>query len=204
MSFVHSRSPSVPRKSRRAFTLIELAVVLGILGIITAGLWRLMSTSTQQTKDMATAQQQLALIAAVKGYLADTTVTTGGQSLLSTAGAGKVFTLALPSTNVTGTCTWPAFTATMPSDTGLCSYLPSGFTSGTTNPYGQSYTIQVRTGSVSATQGYTFMVMTTGGSTISDTDGGRVPMTSNGRVTPHCCVTQAPAGRCVLYCTMGG
>ena len=45
-------------KKLGGFTLIELAIVLGVVGVMAAGLWRLMSTSGQQTKDQATAQQQ--------------------------------------------------------------------------------------------------------------------------------------------------
>ncbi|MDE1902069.1 MAG: prepilin-type N-terminal cleavage/methylation domain-containing protein, partial [Alphaproteobacteria bacterium] len=176
--FTNRRSRHARRKSL-GFTLIELAVVLGVLGIVTAGLWRLMSTSTQQTKDQATAQQQLALINAVKGYLADSNVATGGQALLTSQGAGKTFALALPLTNVAGSCTWPAVTPTSPADTGLCAYLPPGFVGSgaanpTTNPYGQVYNIQVVTGTTSANQGYSFMVLTSGGSTIPDADGGRI------------------------------
>lgn len=169
--FINRRSRHARRKSL-GFTLIELAVVLGVLGIVTAGLWRLMSTSTQQTKDQATAQQQLALINAVKGYLADSTPGTGGQSLMTAPGTKIKITLPVTNASLT-TCRASLATATPP-DTGLCSYLPPGFTAGTVNPYGQAYNIQLLTGANTATQGYSFMIMTSGGSTIPDANGARI------------------------------
>lgn len=146
------------------FTLIELAIVLGIIGTVTAGLYRLISYSNQQTKDSLTAQQHLALINAVKGYLNDNTPIYGGQAFLGTV-ANKNLTLTVPAA-----CPGAAATAAYV----FCQYLPAGFTSATTNPYGQAYNIQVRTGSASPTQGYSFMIVTTGGNVIPDADGGRI------------------------------
>ena len=51
------------------FTLIELAIVLGVTGILFGGLWRLLSTSNAQMRDQATANQHAQLISAVSGYL---------------------------------------------------------------------------------------------------------------------------------------
>src|ERR1700691_5380145 len=57
-------------QKKRGFTLIELAIVLSVVGLMTVGIWRLVSSSNQQLKDTATARQQAQLIAAIKTFLA--------------------------------------------------------------------------------------------------------------------------------------
>jgi len=167
-------------KKLGGFTLIELAIVLGVVGVMAAGLWRLMSTSGQQTKDQATAQQQQALITAVQGYLADTN-TNGGQNWMKLdLGVNGTANLPLPATN-TSVATCQASLAALPAgDPGrfadFCNFLPPGFTSTTSNPYGQTYLIQVlRDASAAGTapNTYSFMIVTTG-AVIPDTDGGRI------------------------------
>ncbi|MDR3451117.1 MAG: tail fiber domain-containing protein [Alphaproteobacteria bacterium] len=164
---------------RRGFTLIELAIVLGVVGVMSAGLWRLMSTGNQQSKDQATAQQQIALINAVKGFLADTTVPVtghGGQWWMQQMLANATQALPLPgaaSTNVT-LC---KADAAMANAEQFCNYLPTGFTSATTNSYGQTYNIRVlkdNTGGGTYPVNYSFMITTSGGTVIADVDGGRI------------------------------
>ncbi len=165
------------------FTLVEMAIVLGIVGILTTGLWRLMDTSSHQSKDQATAQQQTALIQAVQAFLADTGTSTltctgpvpsiHGQTLLSQMDPNTVATIPLTVSTTNITSSSAAKTVCLD----LVSFLPSGFTSTTTNPYGQSYAIQVMKDGQpagNAPQSYSFMIVTTGGSTISDPDGGRI------------------------------
>ncbi|MGE4350682.1 MAG: tail fiber domain-containing protein [Bdellovibrionales bacterium] len=140
---------------RRGFTLIELAIVLAITSLLTAGLWRMMSSGQSQIRDQAAADQQKELINAVRGYLASET----GQTHLY-ASASK-FLLSLD-------------------DSGLAPYLPTGFTSSTTNAYGQIYQVHVvKTPAAANTRptSYSFMIKTvngTTGETIPDTSGGRI------------------------------
>ena len=168
-------SPHTQRK--RGFTLIELALVLGIVAVMSAGLWRLMSTGSQQTKDQATAQQHLMLINAIQGYLADTSPT-GGQALMQRMDGLSTANLPLDCTKTSLMIGGASTGATI--DVGnLCgTYLPAGFTVGTTNPYGQSYKVQIlKDGILAGTRPttYSFMIVASGGpAPIPDTDGGRI------------------------------
>ena len=164
--------------SLRGFTLVELAIVLSIVGVLAAGLWRLMSTSNQQTKDSATAQQQLTLIAAVKGYMADTSAT-GGQTMITAKNPSTYTTIPLPALNTSvGVCQGSIFGGAAGNFASLCNYLPTGFTSATTNPYGQTYAIQVlkdASAAGTAPQVYSFMIITNNTTTqIADPNGGRI------------------------------
>jgi hypothetical protein len=139
-----------------------------------------MSVGSQQSKDQAAAQQQLALINAVQGFLAETGSTTGGQAWLQNkfAGVGSTNVLPLPTSNSNpNNCAASLLALPTPfTYTDFCSYLPNSFTSGTSNSYGQTYNIYVRLDSLSGTapQTYSFMIVTSGGSTIPDADGGRI------------------------------
>jgi prepilin-type N-terminal cleavage/methylation domain-containing protein len=149
---------------RRGFTLIELAIVLGVASLLFAGLWRLMSSGNTQLRDQAAADQQKQLIAAMQGYLASA----DGQGILTPLALNATTVISLP-TNFS-TCAG-ANTVSM------CSYLPSGFTTGSLNSYGQSFNIEVRKDGGGANQtatAYSFMILTQGGTTIPDTSGGRI------------------------------
>lgn len=163
---------------KRGFTLVELAIVLAVAGLLFVGLWRLLVSGNQQVRDQSASSQQQQLIAAVKGYLASTSVPAGspvgalaGQAWLTTLGSNGIANLPLPTANSPGVCTVAVAFST------FCSFLPSGFISTTPNSYGQKYSIQVMKDSSPANsppQTYSFMIMTVGGDTIPDTSGGRI------------------------------
>ena len=128
---------------RSGFTLIELAIVLGVAGILFGGLWRLLSSSNQQMRDQAAASQQSQLIAAVSAYLQSPGVVTlsagGGTGFLTQMAANATATLVLP----TVSSPLAACAATIPANPGLCSFLPNGFISSTTNSYGQRHSTRL-------------------------------------------------------------
>src|ERR1700733_10320063 len=85
------------RRSRLGFTLIELAIVLSVIGLMSVGIWRLLSSGNQQIKDTATAGQQIQLVKAVKSFLASS----DGQTFLEAqcspnCATGLKVTLPLP------------------------------------------------------------------------------------------------------------
>ena len=195
----------------RGFTLIELAIVLGVVVVLSAGVYRMMSNGSQLSKDQLAAQQAQSLINAATSYLSDTTPVTGGQAWLTSLNANAKANLVLPKTNDNlNDCLSAAAGRGYSADGGaggyfatMCNYLPPGFTRNTTNPYGQTYAIQVLkdgNGPGTAPKTYSFMVNTTGGTAIPDTDGARISSligNSGGFVysSPPCAVT-AGKGAC--------
>ncbi len=149
----------------QGFTLIELAIVLTIAGLMFAGLWRLLNGGNQQVRDQSAASEQTQLIAAVKNFLASA----GGQTWLGT-NATQITNLPLPA--AAGTCN-TAGTVTQQ----FACYLPAGFTSATSNSYGQTYNIQTlkdTTTPPNPPNTYSFLITTLNGDAISDTSGGRL------------------------------
>ncbi len=51
------------------FTLVEMAIVLGVAGLLFTGLWRLLATGNAQMRDQATASQHAQLAASINTYL---------------------------------------------------------------------------------------------------------------------------------------
>ncbi len=157
------------RSRRRGFTLIELVIVLGVVGVMGVGLYRLISNGSQQVRDQNTASQQGQIISAVKSYLA----TQEGTTLLTGLAAGGTNALSLPTSN-TSVANCQANIAANP---GLCNYLPTGFINTTTNAYGQVYKIYLMKDSTPAgttPNSYSFLIESNGGQVIPDTSGGRI------------------------------
>ena len=170
---------SLHSRKNRGFTLVELAIVLAVTGVLFIGLYRLLSGGSAQVKDAAVASQQTQLINAVKSYLG----TTSGGSWMAqstTVGAAQNITLPLPTSanapdGATNTLCHNAYTANLKS---FCDVLPAGFSQSTLNAFGQTYSVQVQVPAVTVAntppQTYSFMIVTIGGDTISDADGGRI------------------------------
>ena len=172
--------------SRFGFTLVELAIVLGVAGFLFTGLWRLLSNGNQQLKDSAAASQQTQLISAVKSFLASPE----GKQFMGTSSplaVGANMLLPLP------TAANPAGSAGCATDTQFttpgipatqaqvwCNTMPSGLSMGTINSYGQgNVRIRIRAESATTVAGqapstYSFMMITQRGDTISDASGGRI------------------------------
>ena len=169
-----------PNKSR-GFTLIELAIVLAVTGVLFVGLYRLLSGGNQQVKDTAVASQHLQVINAVKEFLNST----NGASYMGEKGGNTTFALTIPSNanapdgGSNTLCKAQLNALDAGSYLGsFCDALPAGFSTSTVNAYGQVFNIQVLTGAVATgatvPSTYSFMVMTTGGDVIADAEGGRI------------------------------
>jgi prepilin-type N-terminal cleavage/methylation domain-containing protein len=178
-------------KKSSGFTLIELAIVLAITGVLFVGLYRLLSGGNAQLKDSSVASQQIQLINSVKGFLN----TSDGQSWLAAEGLANGYnsnvSLPLPTAanapdGGQNTNCKNGYTNNYVLAKSFCDNLPANFSAATINAYGQTFLIQVQIGSL-PTNGvagttpptaYSFMIVTQGGppnaDLISDADGGRI------------------------------
>jgi prepilin-type N-terminal cleavage/methylation domain-containing protein len=170
-------------KKNLGFTLVELAIVLAVTGVLFAGLYRLLSGGNQQVKDTSVASQQVQLINAVKGFLSST----DGQNWLGANGGSTNTFLPLPTAAPDGGFNVGCKATLAVAIASFCDALPAGFSSATVNAYGQVFddathnAILVQTGPVPATAPagtppttYSFMIVTSGGDPIPDADGGRI------------------------------
>lgn len=166
------------RHTASGFTLLELAIVVGITGLLFGGLWRLLSTGSSQLREQSAADQIGQIVGATRNFLASTE----GQNFITNINpaVSRTAQLALPASavNAAGTATCAT---NLPAGTGTyCNFLPTGFfigAGGTTNSYGQSYEVYVRKDTNpfgTPAQNYDFIVQTTGGDVIPDSSGGRI------------------------------
>lgn len=170
---------STIKTSRRGFSLVELAIVVGVTGLLFGGLWRLMSSGNSQLREQTAADQMNQLVSATRSYLAGQQ----GQTLITGLGANATVQLPLPASaaNAAGQagCV-TTFAALAPPQDTYCNFLPTGFwvgAGGTANSFGQSYQIFVRKDANAAgtpAQNYDFLILTTGGDVIPDSSGGRI------------------------------
>jgi prepilin-type N-terminal cleavage/methylation domain-containing protein len=167
------------------FTLTEMAIVLAVVGVLAAGLWNLLAGANTQVRDQAAASQQEQLVNAVKTFL----VSSGGQQFMTnngncggncggtTVATDLPFNLPLPTAGCGGLGVMSGGVPAGIESSTWCNDLPPGFTSATTNSYGQKYLIQILRDTTPTTQppnSYSFMIMTTGGNAITDTSGSRI------------------------------
>ena len=175
------------RKTTLGFSLVEMAIVLAITGVLFGGLYRLFSGGNQQAKDTSVAGQQVQLINAVGGYLGtgDGQTWMGGEMGLGHSlpalplpdkadapdGGANLNChtyMSKPTVDTSGTGKLKSF----------CDALPAGFSTSTVNAYGQFYSVRVQIGTITppsvVPSTYSFMIATKGGDVIPDADGGGI------------------------------
>ncbi len=151
---------------KKGFSLLEVTIALGISGILFSAIWQLTSTSSQQRESAGLGSQALIITSATKDYIS-------GQvsnllSLPQLANLGDVARVKITNSDT-------GHTTNSVQGTG---YLPQSFTN--INSYGQSYALFVRREDA-GTAGVADMgdrviglLVTTGGSAISDQMGARI------------------------------
>lgn len=155
-----------PLRHRKGFSLLEMALTLGVTGTVLAGIWQLVGTSTQVRDAAAVATHALSVSAASESYIR-------GQrtALLALGGLSAL-------NNVIRVKITDADTGDTANSLVGAGYLPSSFVNA--NSYGQSYQLYVRRedggtiGSVDANDRLVGLLITTGGVSIADTMGARI------------------------------
>ena len=164
---------SAPHRARRGFSLVELAIVVGVTGLLFGGLWRLMSTGNSQLREQTAADQMNQVVTATRNFLA----APEGLTLLQALANGGTGTLALPlAATPAGNA---GCAAAMAAGTGTyCNFLPAGFSAASTNSYGQTYQVMYRRNdggtAGNPAQNYDFLIFTQNGDIIPDNAGGRI------------------------------
>jgi prepilin-type N-terminal cleavage/methylation domain-containing protein len=156
-SFLHRKS--------RGFSLIEVAVGLGIGGILLTGIWQTVGSTATQREGANLASHAMAVAQAGQMYINANRTTLLALGSLSTI--NSVARIKITSAD-TGS------TTTNVTDSG---YLPSSFV--TTNSFGQSYALYVQrqdagTAGPDSSDKLVGLLITTGGQEISDTLGAKI------------------------------
>jgi prepilin-type N-terminal cleavage/methylation domain-containing protein len=107
------------KRSQKGFTLVELAIVLGVSSLLLTGLWRLMSSGNTRTRDQVAAEQHRQIVTAAQAYLE----TTEGQTKLAALAPTSSDVLKIPSGTWTDTVNCRLM-ANMSDTKGFCDYLP--------------------------------------------------------------------------------
>lgn len=166
---------------RRAFTLIELVIVLAVASLLFAGLWRLLSGGNATIRDQAAADLQIQITNAIKAYMnspeGQTRLTAADGSPAGVALGNHIVTVNFPTAGWAAVANCASDPAVVANPT-LCNFLPNGFNATTTNSYSQTFldvnVLKDGTAAGTPANSYSFMVVTTGGDVIPDTSGGRI------------------------------
>jgi hypothetical protein len=146
--YLNGRFRQRTRRRTAGVTLLEAALSLAIMAVVSAGLVALQAQSAARTKDNATADRTAAIVQATSTYIQ--------QNFTQIVSAYAAPGLAIPVYAASGAAP-PGLTSIQAS--GL---LPSGWT--TTNPYGQAEWLLVL--QTTATPTFDFMIVTQGGRMI--------------------------------------
>jgi prepilin-type N-terminal cleavage/methylation domain-containing protein len=134
------------RTARSGFTLVELAIVMAVSGLLFGGLFQLLSNSNAQITAQSAAQQQQAMVRAVRTYVVN------NFNALTLLPVGAPGVQVIPLANLT----------------------PPPPAIPTANPYSQNYNVYVRNEPPAGSNVVSFMIVDSGGRALVDSLGGNV------------------------------
>jgi excisionase family DNA binding protein len=146
----------VPRRPRRlGFSLVEVALSLGIAGLALVSMEQGADDANRQIKDAAAADRITQVYDAAEQYLA------ANPGLAGTLTVGTPVQLAVGRTSATGAIPSPSLQS--------LGFLPANYID--SNPYGQTHLVVLRAEANNVVEA---LVQTVGGTTIPDVDLGRI------------------------------